>query len=216
MKTPLIKMLAVGALAAMSAASSAAVIQTFGAGSAVQTVTNAAHFELNTLLANDWAEDGLLFHYVGAGANNGCGYAGIDCYDAPSDLGPSFSGNYMATAGSNSYISVRRQDGADFYRIEFAAGSGYATLNGFWTTWNGGVRTGLGNFSAPAGGVLGLRDALGFDEVRYYAFSTANKQSGWSAPAIDEVRVGVPEPGSLALFAAALGGMLGVRRRRGM
>jgi hypothetical protein len=192
----------------------ASVLQSLGAGTAVGVTTNAAHFELNTALANDWVEDGLLFHASGYGANNGCGYAGVDCYDAVSELSPAFSGNYLATSGMNAYISVRRADGADFHRIEFAAGSGYQALNGYWATYADGVRTGSGNFSAPRGAVLGLADGNGFDEVRYFAFSAANRQSGYSAPALDEVRVGLPEPASPALCAAALAGMAAVLRRR--
>jgi hypothetical protein len=115
----------------------------------------------------------------------------------------------------NAYISVRRADGGDIHRIEFAAGSGYRTLNGYWATYDAGLRTGSGNFTAPSGAVLGLRDGAGFDEVRFFAFSTANRQAGYSAPALDEVRVGVPEPASPALCALALVGMAAVRRRAG-
>jgi MYXO-CTERM domain-containing protein len=209
-----IRLLCATALALACHATGAAVLQTLGAGTAVGIATNVAHFDLNTVLANDWVEDGLLFHFSGYGANNGCGYAGVDCYDAVSDLSPAFSGNYMATSGMNAYISVRKADGSDFYRIEFAAGSGYQALNGYWATYDDGLRTGGGNFSAPRGAVLGLGDGDGFDEVRYFAFSTPNRQAGYSAPALDEVRVGLPEPASPALCAAALLGMLAARRRR--
>jgi hypothetical protein len=205
--------LAAAALAA-AAGASASVVQSFGVGSAVKTVTNTAHFELNTQLANDYVEDGLLFHYVGSDRNNECGYQGYDCYDYPTDLSSAFSGNYMATAGTNSYISIRKANLGDIYRLEFAVGSGYMNLNGYWKTYNNGAQTGAGNFSAGDGTVLGLADSTGFDEVRYFAFSTANKQSGFSSPAIDEVRAGVPEPATLALFAGALLGMAGVRGRR--
>ncbi len=209
-----IRLLCATALALATSGAGAAVLQTFGAGTAVGVTTNAAHFELNMALANDWVEDGLLFHASGYGANNGCGYAGVDCYDTVSDLSPAFSGNYFATSGMNAYISVRRADGADFYRIEFAAGSGYQALNGYWATYADGQRTGSGNFSSPRGAILGLADGAGFDEVRYSAFSTANRQTGYSAPALDEVRVGLPEPASPALCAAALAGIAAVLRRR--
>lgn len=211
---PLLKyMLAIGAATA-AIGTQAAVIQSFGAGSAVKTVTNSAHFDANTTLANNYAEGGLLFAYVGSANNNGCGYAGVNCYDDPSELSSSFAGNYMATAGTNAYLSVKKTDGSDFYKIEFAAGTGYLNLNGFWRTLNDGVQTGQGNFSAGDGTVLGLADVNGFDEVRYFAFSTANKQTGFSSPAFDEVRVGVPEPGSLAMFGLGLIGMIGLRRAR--
>ena len=208
------RLLCAAALTLAAQCAGATVVQTLGAGTVVGAVTNAAHFDLNTALANDWVEDGLLFHFSGYGANNGCGYAGVDCYDAVSDLSPAFAGNYMATSGTNAYISVRKADGGDIYRIEFAAGSGYLALNGYWATYADGLRTGSGNFSAPRGAVLGLAAADGFDEVRYFAFSTPNRQAGYSAPALDEVRVGLPEPASPALCAAALLGMASVRRRK--
>jgi hypothetical protein len=208
-----IRLLCATALALACHAAGANVLQTLGAGTAVGITTNVAHFDLNTVLANGWVEDGLLFHFTGYGANNGCGYAGVDCYDAVSDLSPAFSGNYMATSGTNAYISVRKADGGDIYRIEFAAASGYQALNGYWATYADGLRTGSGNFSAPRGAVLGLGDGAGFDEVRYFAFSAPNRQAGYSAPALDEVRVGLPEPASPALCAVALLGLLAVRRR---
>lgn len=192
----------------------AAVLQTLGPGTAVGVATNAAHFELNTALASDWIEGGLLFHASGTTANNGCGYAGIDCYDAVSDLSPAFSGNYLATAGANAYVSVRRAGGGTMVGIEFAAASGYQALYGYWVTYAGGARTGSGNFAAGPGAVLGLHDWAGFDEVRYFAFSAPGRQAGYSAPALDEVRVDVPEPGALLLAAAALPGMALARRRK--
>ncbi len=192
----------------------AAVIQSFGANSAVPFVQRTASFELNTTLANGYIEDGLLFSYSGSGLNNNCGYAGIDCYDTPQELSPSFSGNYMATAGANAYLSVRKVDGGDMFGIEWAAGSGYLNLNGYWKTYNDSVLTGAGNFSQPDGAVVGLRDGAGFDEVRYYAFSTPNKQSGFSAAAFDAVRVNdVPEPASVLLVCAGLAGLAGQRRK---
>ncbi|HEY1128281.1 MAG TPA: hypothetical protein VGF12_02655, partial [Roseateles sp.] len=60
-------------------------------------------------------------------------------------------------------------------------------------------------------------DVTGFDEVRVYAFNSANATSGYSAPAIDSVRAfTVPEPGSLtlALLGSLAGlGVAGLRRR---
>lgn len=214
MKKVFLKAVLCAAVAAASASSSAAVIATFGTGSAVKMVTNSANFTANTTLKNNYIEDGLLFSFSGTGNNSGCGYEGFNCYDYPSDLSPAFDGNYMSTNGTDAYISVKKADLSDFYRIEFAAGSGYVSLNGYWRTYNNGVQTGAGGFSKPDGAVLGLVDMAGFDEVRYWAFSAANRTTGFSAPAIDQVAVGVPEPGSLVLFAGAMLGLMGVRRKR--
>jgi hypothetical protein len=200
---------------AASQPASATVVQTFGAGSAVLYASQSADFELNTTLANNYVENGLLLSYVGSDNNNNCGYAGVDCYDTPQELSPAFSGNYLATAGANAYISVRKADGGNLYGIEWAAGSGYLTLNGFWRTFNDGLVTGAGNFSQADGAVVGLTDDFGFDEVRYYAFSAPDKQSGYSAAAIDAVRASdVPEPASALLIGAGLLGLAGLRRKR--
>lgn len=173
-----------------------------------------ATFHANFSLANNYMEDGLLFRFTGSANNNECGYAGIECYDQPSDLGSWFSGNYMSTAGNNAYISIRKADGSDFQSIAFAAAAGYLTVNGYWSTWNDNLMTGSGNFTQAGGALVGLADAAGFDEVRYYAFSTANRSSGWSSPAIDAVQVDIPEPGSAVLLGAGLLGMAALRRRR--
>jgi hypothetical protein len=199
-----------------AAHASATVVATFGQGSAVWDPVYRAQFDGNTTLSNNYREGGLLFSYTGSANNNGCGYAGVNCYDDPAELSPAFDGNYMATAGNNAYISIRRTDGSDFYNVEFAAGSGYLNLNAYWKTFNNGVQTGSGNFSRPAGVILGLADVNGFDEVRYYAFATANRTSGFSAAAIDDVRAGLPEPASVLLFMSGLLALgWGGRRRRG-
>ena len=214
MKTTLIKFSIAALAAACACGATAAVIQTTGAASSVKTVLHAADFELNTTQANDYAEGGLLFRYTGSGNNNECGYAGFDCYDDPSELGAGFAGNYMATAGNNAYVSVRKGDGSDFNFIEFAAGSGYASVFGHWKTYNDSVLTGSGNFSSPNGLILGLSDLAGFDEVRYFAFSSNGRTTGFSSAAIDSVRVGVPEPESMGMFGLGLLGMAGLLRRR--
>lgn len=212
--TAIIAMAASTALVA--GAASAAVTQTFGAGSAAASTNLAADFEWNTALSSNYSEGGLLFAYTGSSGNNGCGFAGVDCYDAPSDLGAGFAGNYMASAGSNAYISIRLADGKDFVALEMATSTGYLNFNGYWQTYNDGLLTGSGNFSKPAGVVLGLADARGFDEVRFFAFATANKTSGYSDPAIDSVRVlAVPEPSTWAMLVAGLLMLGGALRQRG-
>lgn len=211
-------------IAALAAAPTlAAIVQTTGAGSATpgqNHIVRSADFETNTNLDSPWSEGGLLFSHTGlANDNGGCGYAGGNCVDL--NLGEtysqSFSGNYFATAGSNAYLSIR-SNGARMNGIEFAVDSGYANIHLMWQTWLDGVLTGNGRVSLGAagiGGVLGLSDAVGFSEVRVYAFDSATDTSGYSAPAIDSVRAfTVPEPGALALTGLAALAFIGSSRRR--
>jgi hypothetical protein len=221
-KTFLLSLLASAAIALPA---SAAVVRTTGTGSATPTakyVQYAADFEGNTTLSNTWSEGGLTFTQTNAlGADNGgCGYAGEVCADPANGLffSESFDGNFFKTAGNNAYLSISTGDILN--GIEFAVDSGYNTIYVLWQTWLDGVLTSSGKLSLGAGGiggVLGLSDASGFDEVRVYTFDSASDNSGFSSPAIDSVRAfKVPEPGSLAL--ALLAGIavaaVGRRRRR--
>jgi hypothetical protein len=220
MKTQLLPSL-IAALFAVPALAS--VVQTTGAGSATpaaQHLSYAADFEANTHLDSPWSEGGLLFSHTGlANDNGGCGYAGGNCVDlgAGETYSQAFSGNYFATAGMNAYVSIRSA-GANLNGIEFAVDSGYASIFVMWQTLLNGAQTGSGRVSlgtAGIGGVLGLSDAVGFNEVRVYTFDSASDTSGYSAAAIDSVRAfTLPEPGSLALASLAGLGVAGLRRRR--
>ncbi|MDP1653995.1 MAG: PEP-CTERM sorting domain-containing protein [Rhodocyclaceae bacterium] len=210
-------LLASAALLVFASSAGAAVVQTFGSGSAVSTITNSADFELNLTLSTPYSEGGMVFTYNGSANNNGCGYAG--CTFHPGFF-PGFSGNYMYSVGTNTFISITMGNGSDFSAIEFAAGTGYGVpINGYWQTYNNSVLTGFGNFTTAGVDVLGLADSSGFDEVRYFAFSSPDLQTGYSAPAIDTVRAGaggnsVPEPASLALLGIGLAGLSALRRRK--
>lgn len=220
MKTHLISL----AAACLAAPALAAVVQTTGAGNTApsgQYLSYAADFETNTALASPWSEGGLRFSHTGLGNDNGgCGYAGVDCLLNPGDsYSLAFSGNYFATAGMNAYVAIR-STGPALNGIEFAVDSGYANIYAMWQTYLDGVLTGSGRVSlgaAGVGGVLGLSDAAGFDEVRVYTFDSATDTSGYSTAAIDSVRAfTLPEPGSLALALLAGLGVAGVGcRRRG-
>jgi len=83
MKNILLRAIATAALTA-AASASAGVLASFDA-TARPATDRYASFQANTLLANDYIEDGLIFRFTGIGNNAGCGYAGFDCYDYPQD-----------------------------------------------------------------------------------------------------------------------------------
>lgn len=200
---------------------SAAPVQTFGAGSALGYVQFAAEFEGNTSAAAVYNEGGLTFTDTSASSNGGCGYAYTDCGGSDgSEFSAAFTGNYFAALGSGASVRISSGSTVDLQAIEFAFDSGYlfGNIHGFWQTWRDGSLTGSGRFELGAvgtGGVVGLSDSAGFDEVRLYAFNSATgTTSSFSAPAIDNVYA-APTPASAWLAAAGLALLWQQRRRTG-
>src|SRR5262245_13444548 len=117
MKLLLIKAALAALVASMSLTASAAVVQTYGSGSAVTAATNVANFETNLTASNTWSEGGMNFSSPFDTPNNPCGYAGCSGY--PGFAG--FSGNFQYSMGQGAYISIQSASGS-FSAIEFAAG----------------------------------------------------------------------------------------------
>lgn len=208
-----------GVVAALSlvtaSAAQAQVNQTFGAGSAVTTVTWSASFESqNALTSNPYLEGGLTFTRTNLSFNNnGCGFAGCQGQAAI----PTGTGNYMYGTGNGGYFSIFAPTGLQFSGLELMYGNGFfaSNLNSLsWSAYLGGNFVSSGALGAPiaANTILGFSGA--FDELRY----TDQGSSGFNAPAFDEVRAEagttVPEPSTWLLMAAGLAMVAGAARRK--
>jgi hypothetical protein len=195
----------------VAGATSASVIQTTGAGSAVMDANAGAFFEsTNSLFDNPYSEGGMLFSRVGLrNNNNGCGFAGC--------VFPYFSGNYFYGANEvGGFLSIATPTGNIFTALEFIAGTGFAApVNFAWAAFLDGIQKGGGTGSVAAGTILGFADRTGFNRLDWTASDTVstNFTSTHNAPAMDNVVAQIseiPEPSS---FALAVTGLLAIGRR---
>jgi hypothetical protein len=207
---------AVALCAALQApAASAQVVQTMGAGSAVNEVHASAYFESEAALwDNPYVENGLQFSRTGLSFNNNkCGFAGCKFIAGLSG----FEGNYMYGEGLG-YFSMRAPTGTAFRALEFLLGNAWVDGGSWSVSWSAllnGNEVGAGtidqfNFLD----IIGFASETGFDELRY---TDLNRTSG---AAFDDVHAEyianvstVPEPGTWAMLAGGLL-ILGVAARR--
>lgn len=173
-------------------------------------------FEVNILFDSFWLEGGLVFSYIGiVNDNGGCGYVGEFCVDLV--VGECYSqvflGNYFVMVGMNVYLFICMVV-CDFNGIEFVVDLGYFSINLLWQIWFDGVLIGSGKVlfgDVGMGGVFGLSDVVGFDEVWVYVFDSVSDLSGYSVLVVDSVRVFlVLELGLLVLVLLVGLGLVGV------
>ncbi|MGV3707949.1 MAG: PEP-CTERM sorting domain-containing protein [Gemmatimonas sp.] len=192
--------------ALQTATAGAQVIQSMGAGSAVQEVHASAFFESEAALwDNPYIENGLQFSRTGLSFNNNkCGFAGCKSIAGLSG----FEGNYMYGEGLG-YFSMRAPTGTAFRALEFLLGNAWVDGGSWsvsWSAWRNSTEVGAGtidefNFLD----IVGFSSESGFDELRY---TDLNRTSG---AAFDDVHAEyianvstVPEPSSWVMIATGL------------